>query len=77
VSLPHIPNSDRRTDDACRIEIAMNFASTSQECQFAIHVGFAHPARDQLGVLRTEIEDEDFFMDMVGVDAYGSMGEAA
>ena len=27
---------------------------------FAIDADFAHPAGDQLGVLRTEIQDEDF-----------------
>jgi len=30
--------------------------------QFAVHAGLAHAAGDQLGVLGTEIEDEDFLV---------------
>ena len=31
--------------------------------QLAIHMGFAHAAGDELGDLRTEVEDEDFVLD--------------
>jgi hypothetical protein len=30
--------------------------------QLAVHMRFTHATRDQLGILRTEIEDEDFFV---------------
>jgi hypothetical protein len=30
--------------------------------ELAVDVAFPHPPRDQLGVLRTEIEDEDFLV---------------
>jgi hypothetical protein len=38
--------------------------SPASQAQFAIHADLAHAARDQLGVLRAEIEDQD----AVGVD---------
>jgi hypothetical protein len=38
--------------------------------KFAIDMGFAHPAGDKLGVLGTEIEDEDFFAVDVLVHGY-------
>jgi len=33
---------------------------------FAVHADFTHPAGDQLGVLRTEVQDQD----SVGVDIW-------
>ena len=49
-------------DDAGRVERAnIRFAHVPW-MEFAIHMCLAHAARDQLGVLGTEVEDEDFFM---------------
>ena len=47
---------------ALRIEGADEFLGNVVRMQFAIDMSFTHTARDELGVLRTEIEDEDFFM---------------
>ena len=33
-----------------------------ERMQFAVNVGFAHAAGDQLGNLRAEVEDEDFVL---------------
>ncbi len=57
------------TEPGRRIRITPRGLKSSDELfadivrmQFAIHAAFAHTARDQLRVLRAEIEDEDFFM---------------
>ena len=40
----------------------MNCSAHVVGMQFAIHAGFAHAACNQLGVLGTEIENEDFLV---------------
>src|SRR5262249_43696471 len=48
-----------REDDAERIEFAnLRFAHVERP-DFAVHADLAHTARDQLGVLRSEVEDQD------------------
>ena len=51
-----------RKYDASRFEIADEFISHVARMQLAVHMGFTHTARDELAVLGTEIEDEDFFV---------------
>jgi hypothetical protein len=46
-------------DDAARVEFADRFIVHVERVQFAVHADFAHAAGDQLGVLGTEIEDQD------------------
>ena len=53
-----------REDDAVRAEGANRCLAHVPRVELAIHADFAHAARDELGVLRAEIEDQD----AVGVD---------
>ncbi|MNN08968.1 hypothetical protein D3C81_1218370 [compost metagenome] len=46
-------------DDAARVEFADRFIVHVERVQFAVHADFAHAAGDQLGVLGTEVEDQD------------------
>ncbi|MNO91998.1 hypothetical protein D3C76_835590 [compost metagenome] len=46
-------------DDAARVEFADRFIVHVERMQLAVHADFAHAAGDQLGVLGTEIEDQD------------------
>ncbi|MNE22173.1 hypothetical protein D3C80_1153660 [compost metagenome] len=46
-------------DDAARGEFANRFIVHVERVQFAVHADFAHAAGDQLGVLGTEVEDQD------------------
>ena len=46
-------------DDAARIEFADRFIVHVERVQFAVDTDLAHAAGDQLGVLGTEIEDQD------------------
>jgi len=54
-------------DDAFRCEFADRFVVHVERMQFAVHTDFTHAASDQLGVLGTEIEDQD----TVGVNVEG------
>ncbi len=49
-------------DDACRLKGTNIRLAHVPRMQFAIDVSLAHAAGDKLGVLGTEIEDEDFLM---------------
>ena len=55
-----------REDDALGIEGANLSRRHIMGMQFAIHAGFAHPARDQLSVLGTKVEDEDAVLVDIG-----------
>lgn len=46
-------------DDAFRSEFADRIFVHVERMQFAVHTDFAHAAGDQLGVLGTEVEDQD------------------
>ena len=48
-----------REDHAARIERAHELSVNVVGMQLAVHAGFAHPPRDELGDLGAEIEDED------------------
>ncbi len=54
-------------DDAFRCEFADRFVVHVERVQFAVHTDFTHAAGDQLGVLGTEVEDQD----AVGVNVEG------
>ena len=54
-------------DDAARIEGADRLVAHVERVQFTVHADLAHAAGDQLGVLGTEIEDQD----SVGVNVLG------
>ncbi|CAM2159526.1 Cytosine deaminase [Paraburkholderia tropica] len=57
-----------RKDDALRCEFANERVVDVVRVDFRVDVGFAHAARDQLGDLRTEVEDQDFVMHGSGRD---------
>ena len=46
-------------DDAARVEFADRFIVHVERVQFAVHADFAYATGDQLGVLGTEVEDQD------------------
>ncbi len=48
-----------REDDAARSEVADEGLADVEGMQLAIHLRLPDPARDQLRVLRAEVEDED------------------
>ncbi|CRM87606.1 hypothetical protein [Pseudomonas sp. 22 E 5] len=54
-------------DDAFRGEFADRFVIHVERVQFAVHADFTHAAGDQLGVLGTEVEDQN----AVGVNVEG------
>ena len=60
-TLPHGCRSAGQ-DHTLRRELANEIVGNIVRLQLAIDVAFAHPARDQLRVLRAEIEDEDFLV---------------
>ena len=49
-------------DDAFRIEGFDFFQRHVERMQFAVNMGFAHAAGDQLGNLRAEVENKDFVL---------------
>ena len=54
-------------NDAFGCEFADRFIVHVERMQFAVHADFTHAAGDQLGVLGTEVEDQD----AVGVNVEG------
>ncbi|MCY1456806.1 hypothetical protein D9M71_740500 [compost metagenome] len=62
-------------DDAARGEFANRFIVHVERVQFAVHADFAHAAGDQLGVLGTEVEDQDAVS--VNVEGHDSISDAA
>ncbi len=66
-------------DDAARLELADEAVGDVVRVQLAVHVRLAHAPRDQLGVLRAEIEDQDLVVhcaarSRVGVIRSGNWG---
>ena len=55
-----------RQHNAAQLPIAGKVAQPSiahiARMDLAIHMGLTHPARDQLGDLRAEVEDQDFLV---------------
>ena len=49
-------------DNAFRVESFDFFQRHVERMQFAVNVGFAHAAGDQLGNLRAEVENKDFIL---------------
>ena len=53
-----------REDDALGIKLPGLFITDIEGADFTINTNLSHPTGDELGILRSEIEDENFF----GVD---------
>ena len=61
-------------DDAARVEFADRFIVHVERVQLAVHADLAHAAGNQLGVLGTEIEDQDAVS--VNVEGHDSISDA-
>lgn len=62
-------------DDAFGSELANRFVIHVERVQFAVHADFTHAAGNQLGVLGTEVEDQDAVS--VNVEGHDSFSDAA